>query len=329
MSYFYVGRLWEARAVLEGARIIARTFGLPDVELRAIHNLGLGMALDDPREAVALERDGLVLARRLGERATEVVLMGNVTEDCLRTGEWAWAIGELDNAINLDIDAASRRALILVRAKYHALLGQLTDADIAEMERPTEGFEDIDVDVGAYEVRATRAIGEGDWRAALDAYAVVVEQSRLNAPYVLPMIGWLATLAGDPTQARAAVDHLYELGTRGRATEGGRTAILAGIAALGGDRAAAQVGFRQALAQLRELGLPYDEALVTMAAVSCLGADDPETLGWATRAADFLDEVGATPLALTLGRLVEQTSEGAIHAARASLATPSEAPTSG
>src|SRR5207244_13228885 len=78
--YFYGGRLWEARAVLEGARIIARNFGLPDVELRAIHNLGLGMALDDARAAVELERDGLVLARRLGERAAEVTLLGNVVE---------------------------------------------------------------------------------------------------------------------------------------------------------------------------------------------------------------------------------------------------------
>ena len=340
VCYFYVGRLWEARAVLEGARIIARNFGLPDVELRTIHNLGLGMALDDAREAVALERDGLVLARRLGERATEVVLIGNVTEDALRTGEWAWAIEELDNAINLDVDAASRRALVLVRAKYHALMGRLSDADTAEMERSTEAFEDVDVDVGVSEIRACIAIGEGNWRAAYDAFARVAEQSRLNAPYVLPIMGWMGILAGDPALARASVDQLRELGTRGRATEAGRHAIRAGIAALEGDRAASQAGFRQALAQLRDLGLPYDEALVTMAAVSCLGADDPETIGWATRAADFLDEVGATPLAATLGRLVDQTGEGAMHAARAALAAPpaeraadvghaSEAPASG
>ena len=324
ICYFYIGRLWEARAVLEGARIIAQNFGLADVELRTIHNLGLGMALDDARAAVALERDGLVLARRLGERATEVILIGNVAEDCRRTGEWAWAIEELDNAINLDVDAASRRALILTRAAYHALRGQLTDADIAEMERPTEGLEDVDVDVGVSEIRAGLAIGEGNWRAAHDEYARVADQSRLNAPYVLPIMGWLAVLAGDVALARSAVDRLRELGTRGRATEAGQNGIRAGIAALEGDTAAAHTGFRQALAALRELGLPYDEALVTMSAVSCLGAGDPETLGWATRAADFLDEVGATPLAASLGRLVEQTSEGAIQAARASMAAPAD-----
>ena len=320
ICYFYIGRLWEARAVLEGARIIARNFNLPDVELRAIHNLGLGLALDDARAAVELEKDGLLLARRLGERGTEIVLLGNVAEDARRTGEWAWAIHELDNAATLDIDAASRRAILFGRAAYHALLGRLTEADIAEMERVTEGYDDVDVDVGALEIRALMAMGEGNWRAAHDAYQAMAERSRLNAPYVLPTMGWLAVLAREPALARASVDRLQELGTRGRATEAGRNAALAGVAALDGDRAAAVAGFRQSLATVQELGLPYDAALITMVAVSCLGADDPETLGWATRAADFLDEVGATPLATTLGHLVEQTGEGAIQAARASLA---------
>ncbi len=42
ICYFYIGRLWEARAVLEGARIIAQNFGLADVELRTIHSTTRG-----------------------------------------------------------------------------------------------------------------------------------------------------------------------------------------------------------------------------------------------------------------------------------------------
>jgi len=318
--FFYGGRLWEARAVLEGARIIARNFNLPEVELRAIHNLGLGLALDDARAAVELEKDGIALARRLGERTTEVILTGNIAEDARRTGDWAWAIEELDNAMGLDIDMASRRSLVLVRAAYHALRGNLTEADVAEMERSPEGLEDVDVDVAVSEVRAALALGQGRWRDACAEYQVVADRSRLNAPYVLPSLGLLAVLAREPSLARGALDRLFELGTRGRAVEAGRNAVLAGISALEGDRAAALIGFRQSLAALRELGLPYDEALVTMAAISCLGADDPETLGWATRSADFLDEVGATPIAAQLAKLVEQTSASAIQATRASLA---------
>jgi len=320
ICYFYVGRLWEARAVLEGARIVARNFNLPEVELRAIHNLGLGLALDDPRAAVALERDGLSLARRLGERAQEVVLTGNIAEDALRTGEWAWAVGELDAAINLDIDAASRRAMVLVRAKYHALMGHLTDDDVAEMERLIEGAGDADVDTSVFEIASIQAISEAQWRKAYDALAVVAEKSRLNAPYVLPNMGWLAVLSGDATLARSTIDRLFELGTRGRATDAGRAAVLAGAAAIDGDRMAAMSGYRAAFAAFRELELPWDAALVTMSAVSCLGADDPETLGWATTAADWLDEVGAAPIAAQLSKLVEQTGATAINAARAALA---------
>ncbi|HYL39836.1 MAG TPA: hypothetical protein VET90_00860, partial [Candidatus Binatus sp.] len=104
---------------------------------------------------------------------------------------------------------------------------------------------------------------------------------------------------------RRSLDRLQELGTRGRAVEGGRTAILAGIAAFEGDAAGALNGFRQSLATLRDLGLRYDEALVTMVAITCLGASDPETQAWAAHAAEFLDEVGARPLAGQLRRLVE------------------------
>ena len=57
-----------------------------------------------------------------------------------------------------------------------------------------------------------------------------------------------------------------------------------------------------------------------MVAISCLGANEPETLGWATQAADFLDEVGAVPVGRQLAYLIEQTSTIAIRTART--ATP-------
>jgi len=318
--YFYRGRLWEARAVLEGARITAQLFSLADVELRAIHNLGLGFALDDPRGAVELEKSGITLARRLGERATEVILLGNATEDARRTGDWAWALGELDTAIGLDMDAISRRALVIVRATYRALQGQLTDADLEDIERPPDGIEDSDIDAGAHDVGAGQAIADGDWRKAHDEYIALADISLLNAPYVLPNAGWMAVLAREPGLARAAVDRLRQMGTRGRAIEAGVNAVLAGIATQEGDKGSALATFRQSIAMLRELGIPLDEAFVTMVAISCLGAGDPETLGWATKAADFLEEIGAVPVARQLAKLVEASTPVASRAAESGAA---------
>jgi len=113
----------------------------------------------------------------------------------------------------------------------------------------------------------------------------------LNAPYALPPAGIMAILAGSPGLAREALDRLRALGTRGRAVDANRLAIEAGISAFDGDFSASLAGFRQAISMLREIGLPWDGVWVTMAALSCLGTE-PETLGWATGAADFLKQIG-------------------------------------
>jgi class 3 adenylate cyclase/tetratricopeptide (TPR) repeat protein len=302
--YFYRGRFWEARAVLEGARIVAQNFSLPDVELRAIHNLGLGLGLDDPRSSVELERAGIALARRLGERSIEVILLGNAAEDARRSGEWPWALGELESAMQMDIDAASRRSLTVVRAAYLAFQGAISQAEIDALRIDAQGQEDTDVLAGIHDVQAAIEASAGNWVRAHESYVALADGSVLNAPYVLPLAAVMAVLGRMPAPARAALDRLRDIGTRGRAVDANRMGIEAGIAALEGDHAAALPGFRQSIAALRELALPWDEAWMTMAAVSCLGTE-PETLGWATRAADFLDEIGAAPVAEQLSKIVD------------------------
>ena len=64
----YAGRHWEARVLLEGARVLANENDLPDVALRASGMLASTIALDDPVASVAVERESIALARRLGRR---------------------------------------------------------------------------------------------------------------------------------------------------------------------------------------------------------------------------------------------------------------------
>ncbi len=61
---FYRGRLWEARALLAGAKQVAEEAGLPDVELRDHDGAAVG---DRPRRPACLARHG---ARRDRARAT-------------------------------------------------------------------------------------------------------------------------------------------------------------------------------------------------------------------------------------------------------------------
>jgi hypothetical protein len=147
--------------------------------------------------------------------------------------------------------------------------------------------------------------------------------SALNAPYVLPWAGLMAVLAGESELAKVALDRLREIGTRGRAVDANRIGIEAGIAAREGDRAAAVAGFRQSIAALHELGLPWDEAWMIMAAISCLGADTPESVGWAARAADTLDLLEVKPIAALLARMLASPTNRASRTAAG--AAPNEA----
>ncbi|HYN69200.1 MAG TPA: hypothetical protein VEX41_03200, partial [Candidatus Eisenbacteria bacterium] len=308
--YFYRGRLWEARAVLEGARIVAQSFSLPEVELRAIHNLGLGIGLDDPRAAVDLERLGLALARRLGERATEVVLLGNASEDSRRTGDWSWAMAELASAIQLDIDAASRRAMAVVHAAFLAYQGALSNQALEALTQDVQGIEDTDIAAGTFDVTAALAAATGDWRGAYEAYIATADNSVLNAPYALPPAGIFAIVAGDAPLARGVLDRLQSIGTRGRAVDANRLAIEGGILALEGDPAGGLAAFRQSVALLGDLGLSWDEVWVVMAAVARLGADDPEIASWVERARETLERVGALPVLTQLNQLVAEKPSG-------------------
>jgi hypothetical protein len=119
--------------------------------------------------------------------------------------------------------------------------------------------------------------------------------SDFNAPYILPRVAVAAILARDADGAQAALDALAELGTRGRAVDVDRSTVRAGIAALGGDLETAKVGYRDALAGYRDLGLAWDEALLGLQAVTTVGPADPEVAAWVESSRVILARLGAVP----------------------------------
>src|SRR5262245_30983838 len=120
--------------------------------------------------------------------------------------------------------------------------------------------------------------------------------SDLNQPYILPRAGHALILAGDDAGAEGTMDRLRALGTRGRASDADRTAIAAGVAGLRGDAAAAIGGYRTAIAAWRSLGLPWDEALTVLDAVTVLGASDAEIAGWVDVARATFERLRAAPM---------------------------------
>jgi class 3 adenylate cyclase/predicted ATPase len=290
------GRMWEARSLYEGARRLADEHGKTALALRATMNLSFEIALDDSRMAVELQREALGLARRLGRRTIEYTILGNLSEDARRTGDWDWILGELDSVHGLGGDGVDVLPLRLARQILLSQRGEQDPVEIADIERALESVDDPDVTCSDLDIAGSIAFVEGRWADAASNWLEAASISELNEPYLLPRAGHAHVLAGDSAGAAAALARLAALGTRGRAVDADRVAVQAGIDALTGDVAAALTGYRAAVAAWSGLRLPWDEALTILDAVTLLGVEDAELAGWADRARETFERLRSRPL---------------------------------
>jgi class 3 adenylate cyclase len=309
----YAGRHWEARALLEGARVLALENGLVDAAQRASGMLASTIALDDPAASVALERENIAMARRLGRRDSELTSLGNASEDARRTGEWTWSIEEIGAALQLDIDESSRLTLEGVMAFFEIMRGRMTDDELAALVAQLRTLDDVDVAAGAHDLEAIADLSIGDFGSAHDHWLQVGEMSDLNRPYVLPRAANAAVLAGDVGAARSALGALDALGTRGRAVDADREAIRGGIAAMDGDPIAALEAYRSAISAWRTLALPWDEALTTLSAVHRIGADAPGVREWVENARAIYRRLDAAPMLTLLDEAVARSPGGSVR----------------
>ena len=96
-----MGRPFEAMALEVAARDLAQRLNLAWLELRAITNIGLLMASDDPVAGVQLMKEGMALAERVGVRND--VLTANGIEFAIPTGEWEWARATMAEHLATDV----------------------------------------------------------------------------------------------------------------------------------------------------------------------------------------------------------------------------------
>jgi class 3 adenylate cyclase/tetratricopeptide (TPR) repeat protein len=300
----FQARLWEARALLRGAHDLAEPAGLTDLTLRTANTLSSLTALDDPAEAVALQRDLVGHARRVGRRALEINTLGNVSEDARRTGDWDWVIAEMEATRQHELDDAGEIVLDSALVTFAILRGEADDAAVDRIVERLDTLEDRDVAASAYELRALLAITRRDWGTAQREWYQAVAMSDYNAPYLLPRIGSVAIIARDAAAAGRVLDEMTALGTRGRATEADRVTLGAGIAAIEGDREAALAGYRAGLSAYRDLGLAWDEALLGIQAIVTLGPDEPEVAAAVEASRAILTRLRARPILEGLERVV-------------------------
>jgi hypothetical protein len=261
-------------------------------------------ALDDPSEAVAVQREIITTARRLGRRALEINTIANVAEDVRRTGDWDWALAELETVRQYELDDAGEIVAGAAAMMIKINRGEVTEAEIDELVARLATLEDRDVEAGKFDIRGLQAFARGEFAAAADLWIQGVPMSDYNVPYILPRVAMASVLARRPDGAAEAIRALIARGTRGRSIDADRATVEAGIAALMGDREAALAGYRVGLAGYRDLSLTWDEALLAMQAATTLGPDEPQVAGWVDEARAILTRLRAAPVLAQLERIV-------------------------
>jgi hypothetical protein len=287
----------EGKFVLRGAGEVARAHGLLDAESRWRTLATFFAQWDDPRDGLALAREGQVRAEQVGSRYLAMQMVGNGVQCALRTGEWDWAVDLLQEWIEApdpspgsDIEFATDRAI------FDALRGEDTSARIASVE--TQIAEVTDPQFRSYRDQAEgwAALAAGRLTDAQASAHAAFETTSYFAALTLPIAARAALWSGDSTGVRAALEALLGSGYRGGAVRADLTTIRAGLAALEGRGAEALGGYREALRAWQALGLAWDEALCGLDMATVLEPSDPEVAVAVERARATLMGLRATPI---------------------------------
>jgi class 3 adenylate cyclase/tetratricopeptide (TPR) repeat protein len=284
----------EGMALVEAARRLAVEADLPAWEARALVSLSLDLAIRDPRAAVALEREAIAIARRIGRRDMELLLIGNAGEDTFRTGEWSFQAAEFASLDELEIEPSTRLPMEGASTVIALLRGEIDMADVeARYAGSMDDVQDNDFASNAIDMRAWGAFAHGQFGVAAAGWIEMADMSALNAPYVLPRAAAMALFARDAALARVALDRMVATGAHGRAIDLDKAAVRAGLAALDGSTGEAIAGFRATIAGWRDLGVPWDEALSSILFVRLVGTGSPDARAAADSARTILEGLGA------------------------------------
>ena len=292
-----LGRPTEGLSLVATGQALAETHGLGWTQLRAAANRSGVISTRDPRGALEVAREGLVLSRRLGRGATR--LLTNACSAAVRTGDWAWALGELEQALADELEASDRFRLLGSVIEIRALRGEPIDELVDEMARFGGASREV-VTIGNLEWSTADVAFVGGRLA--DARAAWYRADALSPgdPDLMVRSARAALWLRDPVATRADLAALDAAGLHGRAIDASRSTIRAGIAALEGRTAEAHAAYREALRDWRDLGLVWDEALCGLDMALLLDPADPDVRAAAESSRETFVRLGATPF---LGRL--------------------------
>ena len=137
-----IGRGYEGLGGIETGLHLAERHGLSLTVGRARLNRGWLLSPGDPREALINDRLGLAEARRLGQRSWSDVFLTNAAVNARWTGDWDWALGELNEHLSGELERESRINALSAAIQIGAQRGNAVEAMLGELELLGEGATD-------------------------------------------------------------------------------------------------------------------------------------------------------------------------------------------
>jgi class 3 adenylate cyclase/tetratricopeptide (TPR) repeat protein len=290
-----VGRAYEGIGAIRTGVELAEQHGLARTAIRGRVNLGVYQAHSDPRAGLTNDREALALARRLGFESYVRTLIGNAASAALETGEWDWAVGEVEATRDDSPDELARNYASWTLFAFAAWRGEDVAAELDRLATWVESIDESGAREAVHELRATVAFARGDWLVAADEWTLWAASNALNAPTAHLSAGLAALIARDTARATAALDAHERTRRRGPMSTLDRRLLRAGLAILDGPP---EEGRREALAVIDEygrMGMVWRQALATLVLVTIAGADGREIQGAANDARAILQRLGARP----------------------------------
>ncbi len=320
-----LGRSAEGLILIRGAGDLAESVEAWPTVLRARTNASASLALEDPRANLEYSLAGLALARRLGYRGMEQVLLQNAAWSARMIGDWDFIRREAEYALGLDLDDTDRLQVLVNVIALRIESGDEDPALEAEFEALVSPVADSEAQPFRLDLEQTRHMAAGRFADAARTTRALAETSPLNAADALTVACRASLLAHDLEQASADLAALRALGTHGRAFDISRAGLEAGVAALEGRAVDALAGHREVLRGLHELGVDFEIALVGLQCAALMDPSIPEMAAAIDEARAIFTRIGAAPFLVLLDRALAKNA--ATPAAGSANRSPGSRPT--
>ena len=290
-----IGRVREGLGVIEIGERLARANGLNSTQMRAINNRAGALYDFDPLATIELTREGLELARRVGDRGAMFAMRALLGFGLLLTGDLDGALASYEAGLADEPEPGDALVLLDGVIVVRAARGEAVAPWLAEIEKLGSGVTDSNV--------AWTTIDAPAWVALCEGRFAEAEQGWRDGAARMPgmVFGWLpaaagaALAAGDVAGAAANLAALDATGLHTPALELHRGRLRAGLAALEGRRADAARGYRDALQGMLDLGLAWDHALATVEMAVLMGPAEPVVVAAVAIARPTLERARAVP----------------------------------